>query len=131
MSMRSATWKAALAALALLLAAGPAAAADGRFLRGVDDLPLMPGLTENADAGMEFDAPGGRFVEAVASGAVSAEAVRAFYAATLPQLGWTRTAEGHYAREDERLRLDVSPAAGGGVTVRFVIEPADRGPPKP
>ena len=37
---------------------------------------------------MVFDTPAGRIVEAVASGAVTRDEVLAFYAETLPQLGW-------------------------------------------
>src|SRR3546814_7081615 len=56
---------------------------------GVEDLPLMPGLAEIADAATVFDAPQGRIVESYAAGTVAAAEIRSFYAQTLPQLGWT------------------------------------------
>ena len=52
--------------------------------------------------------------------------VAAFYAATLPQLGWARQATGEYRRDAEILRLDVSPAPVGatGAGAHFVLRPA-------
>jgi hypothetical protein len=94
----------------------------GGFVGGVEDLPLMPGLVEVAEARVIFDKPGGRIVEAFAVGRASAAAVREFYAQALPQLGWRRLNGGGYGREDEVLTLDIG-AEGGEVTVRFSISP--------
>ena len=58
------------------------------YIADVADLPLMDGLREVAQAGMAFDKPSGRIVEAYAHGAVMIQAVRRFYRETLPQLGW-------------------------------------------
>ena len=98
------------------------------FVGGMEDLPLMAGLTEISGAGMVFDTPAGRIVEAFASGAVSRARVVAFYAATLPQLGWRQDAETLFKREGELLMLEFpQPAAAGPVTapvtVRFVLSP--------
>ncbi|MBT3358263.1 MAG: hypothetical protein HN403_01390 [Rhodospirillales bacterium] len=111
--------------LALNVRAEPAA-----FLGGFEDLPLMPGLVEDEAAGMEFDAPGGRIVEAIAtgrvsggvSGGVSRAAVLTFYASTLPQLGWRDESHGLFSREGEILKLEIS-ENGGVVTVRFAVSP--------
>ncbi|MDO8607058.1 MAG: hypothetical protein Q7R40_11015 [Phaeospirillum sp.] len=108
-------------AFALILLAAASARAGG-FLGAYEDLPLPPGLTEVAGSGIVFDSPGGRIVEAFASGPIkSAEALR-FYAATLPQLGWTRESDTLYRREAEVLRLDPAPQ-GKGVTIRFAVSP--------
>lgn len=92
----------------------------------IDDLPLMPGLTEVRGAGIAFDKPQGRIVEAFAEGVVAGDAVVAFYEKTLPQLGWSaaRSPAGdtRWRREGEMLRIDVL-ADGGPVMVRFYLTP--------
>jgi hypothetical protein len=112
-----------LGLFALLLIASLGAVAQGTaYVYGVQDLPLMPGLTEVADAGVVFDTPTGRIVEAYARGRVSARAVRAFYAETLPQLGWKRTALNEFEREGERLRLEFT-VRNNALTVSFRLAP--------
>ena len=97
-----------------------------RFLSVMEEMPLMPGLVEVTDAAVNFDGPSGRIIEAFVAGSVQVDAVRAFYAATLPQLGWARQATGEYRRDAEILRLDVSPAPVGatGAGAHFVLRPA-------
>lgn len=113
---------------ALILAAAPvfalAAEGDRGFVTGFEDLPLMPGLTQVADAGTVFDTPSGRIVEAYANGRVAAQDVAAFYARTLPQLGWQRISDYRYRREGELLDLEIRAAGGDGSTaVRFYLAP--------
>lgn len=118
--------------LALLVAAtlSPALAAD-RFVAGIDDLPLMQGLAPLAGQGMVFDAPGGRVVEAWAEGAVTRDAVLAFYGSTLPQLGWAAAAPALFRRDGETLRLEfppqaprgAAPSAAGTLLIRFYLSP--------
>ncbi len=108
----------------LVLAIASAHAGGPAFLSEFEDLPLMPGLTEQTDRGMVFDSPSGRIVEAVASGAVSAEEVKDFYAATLPELGWDPVGEGSYRREAETLRLEIT-TEGPGVSVKFALSPVE------
>ena len=115
---------AALLAALLLLGGTPAGAADG-FLSEVEDLPLMPGLNERPDAGVAFDKPGGRIVEAYAVGAVERTAVLSFYAETLPQLGWQAAGTDEYRRDGEVLRLAVA-AEDGMTSVRFSLAPRDQ-----
>ena len=118
----------ALAALLLGLVLGLAAPGAGAqtaaqgFLGGVEDLPLMAGLSEVPEARVVFDKPGGRIVEAFAVGKVRAAEVAAFYGAALPQLGWTRVGAGAFEREGEILAIDVADH-DSGVTVRFSISP--------
>ncbi len=107
----------------------------GGFVGGMEDLPLMAGLTEISGAGMVFDTPAGRVVEVFASGTVSRTRVIAFYAATLPQLGWRQDAETLFHREGERLALEFPESPGAAeatamVTIRFVLSP-EAAPAKP
>jgi hypothetical protein len=114
---------------ALGVCARPAVAQGDAFVSDIEDLPLMPGLTEAADGGMVFDTAAGRIVEAYASGAVTRAQVVEFYAATLPQLGWTRSAETVFRREDETLVLEFPPPDPAArrrpvLTVRFSLSPS-------
>jgi hypothetical protein len=119
-----------LLALVAALAGGWARAAE-TFVPGVDDLPLMPGLSAMAGQSVVFDAPGGRVIEAWAEGAVSQAAVLSFYGSTLPQLGWTPAAPDFFRRDGETLRLDfpvagnrtAEPVAAGALLVRFYLSP--------
>ncbi|HEX9462725.1 MAG TPA: hypothetical protein VGB82_08995 [Alphaproteobacteria bacterium] len=126
-SIRSILW---LLALVWLLGVGPARAAEN-FVPGVDDLPLMPGLSALTGQGVVFEAPSGRVIEAWAEGAVSRDAVLSFYGSTLPQLGWTAAAPDLFRREGETLRLEfpaagnrtAQPAAAGLLLIRFYLSP--------
>lgn len=102
----------------------PLAFADHRqaFVGGLEDLPLMDGLAEDRSAGLIFDKPDGRLVDAFAFGQLSADAVRAFYRDTLPELGWRAVGPLAFEREGERLRIDIENAENG-VTVRFHLAP--------
>jgi hypothetical protein len=82
----------------------------------------MPGLTEDADAGMAFDKPGGRIATGVASGPVSRSAVADFYEDTLPELGWRKQNDGTYRRDEEMLQLEIT-NAGPAVRVTVTISP--------
>jgi len=117
-------------AVALLVAVGVtgcARAADApRFFSTIEDLPLMPGLVEDDAAGVVFDSPQGRIVEAFASGGVAERDVRQFYTATLPQLGWSETSPGAFSREREILKIEFPKDRNKGdrLTVRFALAPA-------
>ena len=117
---------AGIVALVLGVAAlgGSARGQDGTagFVGGIEDLPLMAGLVEDAAAGLVFDKPEGRIVEAVATGPLERAAVDAFYAATLAELGWRPSGDGAYKREGEALRITVS-GEDGAVTVHFSLTP--------
>lgn len=109
----------ALAGIRVSLSDAQAAAG---FLSIAEDVPLMPGLAENADAAAVFDKPSGRIGNAEAKGAVTANAVRQFYATTLPQLGWQALGTEQYRRERERLRFSFV-GRDGALTVRFELLP--------
>jgi hypothetical protein len=101
-----------LTMLLMLLAfnSGKATAAEG-FISIIDDLPLMTGLVEVKGSALVFSTPQGRIAE-VSVKSTSGEAARpknvvAFYALTLPQLGWKAAGASSWVREGERLRLAV------------------------
>ena len=119
---------AVLSATLLLMAASPGLAgpAEPGFVPGVEDLPLMPGLTAPANDAVVFDQPEGRIVESAARGDVSADAITAFYTQTLPQLGWRPAGAGRWAREGERLEITATRDGAGRqaeTMVRFVLRP--------
>ena len=72
--------------IAALLFAAPASAQTAYF-SAIDDLPLPPGFSESAPPGV-FESAEGRLIALSAEGAGELRAVRDFYDATLPALGW-------------------------------------------
>lgn len=115
-----------IAIVAAALAGGIGVAPAAEFFERLDDVPVMPALRPVDRAGIEFDAPSGRIVEAYAIGAVNRRAVLDFYRDTLPQLGWRVGAGNAFRREDEMLRLDFF-GPDGELTVRFTVSPAPPG----
>ncbi|MDK9722883.1 MAG: hypothetical protein OEL53_17055 [Rhodospirillales bacterium] len=109
--------------LAVCLLFSAQALAEGGFLSGLSDLPLMQGLTEDATAALLFDSSEGRIAQFKAKGPIAAEQVQRFYADTLPELGWTPTGPGRFQREKEQLRLTVKPVRGGGSETIFDLVP--------
>ena len=101
-----------------------ARAAEGQapFVAGLEDVPLMSGLTVAPQGGVTFDTPQGRIVEAVAHGTVSGAAVMNFYTKTLPQLGWDGAPGGVWRREGETLKIEIG-RQGGRLEVRFLLTP--------
>ncbi|WP_041794714.1 hypothetical protein [Pararhodospirillum photometricum] len=116
-------WAAVGLVLALAMATPVFAGDDGpRFILGMDDIPLMPVLTPMPGAGMVFDSPAGRLVEAYATGTVSASQVLSFYRDTLPQLGWQVHGPHSFVRDGEILDLDFT-GGSSTLTVRFSLAP--------
>ena len=102
---------------------GPSDRGAASFVEGFEDVPLMPALHNKPEESVVFDAASGRIVESLAEGRATAEEVSAFYAESLPSLGWRAAGPGLYEREGEQLRLDIHPAANGMVSVRFFLSP--------
>lgn len=99
-------------------------AAAAEFVRGLGDVPAMPGLAPVDGGDLVFDKPGGRIAETVMSGRVGRADVLSFYATSMPQLGWERLSGDRFRREGEELRLEfVAPQPAGLTTVRFVLTP--------
>jgi hypothetical protein len=109
-------------AAASFLAAPLASAAD-TFFEALYDVPVMPGLEEVKGEAMLFDKPDGRIASVVAaSKTVEPQQVTQFYAESLPQLGWKKTAENQYVRGSDKLVMDVSRKAPLTV-VHFTLSP--------
>jgi hypothetical protein len=94
------------------------------FVAGTEDLPLMPGLKAVPNSGVVFDKPEGRIVEARAEGTATRAKVEAFYAASLPPLGWKAAGRNVWQRDSERLRLDFT-GSGGRLAVGFTLSPVN------
>jgi hypothetical protein len=92
------------------------------FLSRLEDMPLAPGLSEDAAAGLSFDSASGRIVEAYARGNLTEDQVLHFYRETLPQLGWTAENARQYRRGGERLRLELT-RSGQALTVHYSLSP--------
>ena len=103
-----------------LLAASPLQAEE--FVAGTEDVPLMPGLRPQPNSDVVFDKPEGRIVEARAEGVTTREKVEAFYAASLPPLGWKPVGRDTWQRDAERLRLDFA-NSGSRLAVGFTLSP--------
>lgn len=96
---------------------------DARFFVSIQDVPLMPGLTELTDQVLVFDKPEGRIVESIAQAdSLSSETVLGFYNETLPQLGWVKTAGNSYVRQGESLELNFENYEGHGF-LRVMVQP--------
>jgi hypothetical protein len=112
---------AAIAALAVF-AAAPAHATD--FLKAIDDVPLVKGLTEMPEP-IVFESDQGRVVRTSAEGNVDGAQVSSFYTASLPALGWRPIASDAglvFERENERLTIGVrEPSSNQPAQVRFEL----------
>jgi len=104
----------------VLLTVLPAAADE--FVAGTEDVPLMPGLRPLPNSDIVFDKPEGRIVEARAAGVTTRVKVEAFYAASLPPLGWKPAGRDQWRRDAERLKLDFADT-GGKLAVGFTLSP--------
>lgn len=112
-----------LGCLAAALPSARLAAEDAPgFVAGLEDLPLMPGLSELTGSGFAFDTADGRIVEAYATGEVAEDEVLKFYAETLPQLGWEQASPRGFRREGERLSIEFV-AGARPITVHFSLAP--------
>jgi hypothetical protein len=99
-----------------------AASDSSGFVAGIEDLPLMPGLTELSGSGYAFGSSNGRIVEAYAAGDVSEQQVLDFYSSTLPQLGWEPATNRSYHRQGERLAIEFV-KGDAPLTVHFTVTP--------
>ena len=110
----------------LVMWAAPVGAQTAQFLSVIEDLPLMPGLTEETDAAMSFESADGRIAETVARGVMAGTVVKGFYADALPQLGWQPVRDGGFQRGNEHLSVEITEIAGQSVAVRFRLRPSGR-----
>jgi hypothetical protein len=113
-----------LASLSLLILASLAgvARAEVGYVAGLEDVPLMAGLKPVGGNDVSFDSPQGRIVIVNTAGAVERTTVLAFYADSMPPLGWDRIGDAMFRREGELLRLEFG-QRGDLLTVRFALSP--------
>ena len=82
---------------------------------GIADVPLMPGLAEQAAETVVFDKPEGRIVMAVAEGPVPVVAVRSYYESALTVRGWRALPPQFgaisFTRGGEVLEITIEPSA--------------------
>ena len=104
------------------LACAMSAVRADEFVPGTEDIPLMPGLSPFSNSALVFDKPEGRIVETRTLGTTTRSKVEAFYAASLPPLGWTPLGRDRWRRDAERLTLDFSQASGK-LAVGFTLSP--------
>lgn len=113
---------AALSLAVVACASAPAHATE--FLRAIDDVPLVAGLTEKPEP-VVFESDQGRVVQTVAEGQVGVTEISAFYIATLPSLGWKQADDQSglaFARENERLTIHIrEPRSSDPVRVQFEL----------
>jgi hypothetical protein len=97
-------------------------AAQTAYVAGLEDVPLMRGLRPAGGNDVSFDSPQGRIVIVNTEGAVERANVLAFYADSMPALGWDRIGDSMFRREGELLRLEFG-QRGDLLTVRFALSP--------
>ncbi len=112
-----------LTGLVLALGGMESFAQDVQFFEGLQDVPLMPGLTEHTGDTLFYDKPGGRVVELVADmDGFSQEAVQEYYLSALPQFGWKNTAPNSFSRQGESLELAFEADEGVNL-LRVLVQP--------
>lgn len=116
------SYRLAALVVAAAMAVAPAHAVD--FLKAIDDVPLIAGLTE-APEPVIFETAQGRVIRTKAEGQVGGGEVTSFYAQTLPALGWKAVkTDGALAfeRENEKLTIAiVEPRSSRPATVTFEL----------
>lgn len=117
---------AVLFVLCLLLAAcAPSEAIEEQvFLPDIEGIPIYEGFAVNEEKRSYYDSPEGKVVEVVIEGRGDKEAISAFYAETLPELGWEPQKEGGFKRDDEVLDLEITEEKDD-IEVKFSLQPAE------
>lgn len=97
-------------------------AASPAFFKNLNDVPLMPGLSELTTETVLFDKPEGRFVESAAvSDNISSREIADFYDETLPHLGWQRIDNGRFVRQEESLQINIRKEGSSRLVVVTVM----------
>ena len=94
------------------------------YFAAAPDLPLPPGFSEQENAGVNYEIPGLRILELVASGTKNQD-ITIFYQETLPMLGWQKIAPHAYVREGDHLTINLT-NSGPNQTLTIRIEPDQR-----
>ena len=96
---------------------------DVAFFTSLEDVPLMPGLTEIPDETVSFDKPEGRIIESSAMmQGVNRQQVSLYYKVSLPQFGWGEVQENVFYRGQEYLELSFF-RRGDVDYVRIMVRP--------
>ncbi len=102
-----------------------ATVASDRFVAGIADLPLMPGLYLVDEETIIFEKPTGRLISTIARGDRTRKAFWQFYEDTLPQLGWRSIERGSFVRDGESLNISVEENALQ-IIARFIVTPSSK-----
>ena len=106
------------------IAPGEAFADQAKYISGIEDLPLMPGLKQSPVSLPDFKHLFTRSVNSTAKGDVSTQAVNEYYAETLPEHGWVKVTPVEYRRGNEDLDIAVRSSHMTGAMVHFSLTQA-------
>jgi hypothetical protein len=112
--------------LLLLALAGTAEADQTKYVAGIEDLPLMPGLKQGLAPTLDLKHLFGHTVTSNARGDMTAQQVTDYYAETLPRHGWVQVTPVEYRRGNEDLDIAVRSSHMSGAMVHFELIP-DKG----
>ncbi len=95
-----------------------------KYVPGTEDLPVYDGFQPSDTKNLIYDSTDGRIIDAsYSSQNVNIVEVKAFYAETLPQLGWRKNKSSEYRRDGESLKINVT--TKNNITyLKFTIRPA-------
>ena len=102
--------------IAMFIFVMPVSAKADDFIPYMDSVPLMQGFTASAEDALIFDKPEGRLVEIdiwCESNCPDNAAITDYYADGLRILGWARTGNLEFTKNDERIQIDIFSAEGG------------------
>tara|TARA_A100001015_G_scaffold253653_1_gene293979 strand:+ start:1105 stop:1479 length:375 start_codon:yes stop_codon:yes gene_type:complete len=92
------------------------------FVDGISDLPLFKSMENVNENLVIFDTNEGRIVRTEIVGRVNLSEANDFYSTILPNLGWTKTNENQYIRENEVLSV-VFLQEKNNILIKFNIAP--------
>jgi len=93
------------------------------FFSSLQDIPVMPGLTELKEQSFSFDKPEGEITEAAAlMGNLQENQVLYFYQITLPQFGWGKISNSEFFRNGEYLKISFNRDSTDNM-VKIMIRP--------
>ena len=92
------------------------------FFDSLYDVPVMTGLVEIQEDSLSYDKIQGRLASVRAIGHdITAQQVRSFYRATLPQMGWREVAPLNFVRERENLIISFEKSMASSLFQTVVV----------
>ena len=76
------------------------------FING-SDIPLMDGMTIDENDSFSFDSPEGQIMTVTTRTKASAKEILKFYEESLSALGWQKTSQTTYHRDQDELTLQI------------------------